>query len=148
MFASERMIVEIDAKLIKAQRNKQSILVSAFSGKLVEALQSDGSSLGLLDQIKQQKLALEDGPAKKRIPAIKMEKPMRKRKIIDVLKESKDFMTVDKIFEAAGYGEDPDEIELFYLELKHLVEDEAVDVSTTTDDKTKTGDLFKYVVAS
>lgn len=134
----------------KALAEKQSILASAFSGKLVGSLESDGSAMELLEQIKQQQ-ALEQAKeklTKKRKPGKKKAKPMSKRKIIEVLKESKDFMTVEKIFESCGYGEDPDDIEDFYLDLKKTVEEEPVSVSTKTEGSKKTENLFRYVVDS
>ncbi len=50
--ASARLLKELDIQQIKAEKNKQSILASAFSGKLIESAPDDGDAKILLENIK------------------------------------------------------------------------------------------------
>jgi type I restriction enzyme S subunit len=105
-----RLDAEIDNKILRAEKNKQSILASAFSGGLVNHLDSDGSAKDLLANIEAGRLkVVAEKPTKKK-PQKKREKLM-KRLILDVLKE-KGEISVSVLMQEAGYEEG--EVESFY----------------------------------
>ena len=143
---TERTIVDIDAQLLHATRLKSSVLAKAFSGELVENIETDESAEQLLEKIKAEKqlLAEKEKLAKKK-PKVRTKK-MEKRPIIDVLKETKKALKVDELFEQAGFQNDisPEGIEAFYQELKTVVEDDNVDVTPIILDGKKQGDKFEY----
>jgi len=145
----ERLECEIASKLLKAEKSKQSILISAFSGVLVDGLDSDGSAEELLENIKQQKMleSTKEKLKKKRGPTTKKSKPMAKKKIIDVLKESEKALLPEKLFDLIGAdGGSPDEVEAFYIELKGTLSDKHVLIEPVFDNGVKKGDLISYKV--
>ncbi|MCW8889928.1 MAG: restriction endonuclease subunit S [Sedimenticola sp.] len=142
-----RLDREIDRQLVKAEKNKQSILASAFSGELVDGVDSDGSAKELLEKIRKQHFlhATKEKLAKKRKPAKTKGEPMAKKKIIDVLKVTDKALTPEKLFDLIGAdGSSPDEIEGFYVELKEVLKDKNVVVETVIDKDVKKGDLISY----
>jgi type I restriction enzyme S subunit len=144
-----RLEVEVNNQLIKAEKNKQSILASAFSGGLVEALDSDGSAQELLERIKQQYVlnAAKEKLGSIRKSAKKKDKPMEKKKIIAVLKTAEKALPPETLFDLIGAdGSSPDEIEGFYIELKEALSDKNVVVETVLDKGVKKGDLISYKV--
>jgi len=144
-----RLEKEIDIQLGKTEKNKQSILASAFSGDLVGCLGSDGSAKELLDNIRQQQLlhAAKEKLTNKRGSTIKKGEPMAKKKIIDVLKTTETALPPEKLFDLIGAdGASADEIESFYIELKETLSDKNVLVETVFDKGVKKGDLISYKV--
>jgi type I restriction enzyme S subunit len=143
----ERLTVEIDRQLLKAEKSKQSILASAFSGRLVERGDADGDTNDLLQKIEKQNV-LNDAKQKltKRKPTVKKVKGMPKRKILDVLKESSESVAVDKLFEASGYSDDlsSENIERFYSELKSVVALNEVKVCPISENDKKQEDRIFY----
>ena len=112
--AMERLDQELDLKVVKAERNKQSVLASAFSGDLVEHLVSDGSAKELIKCIEDSRLkVVSEKPARKK-PQKKSRGKVVKKLIVDVLKE-KGEITVSSLMQEAGYK--PEEIETFYDDL-------------------------------
>lgn len=143
----ERLKLDVTSQLIKAENSKQSILASAFSGRLVERSDADGDANYLLQKIEKQKL-LNDAKQKltKRKPTVKKVKGMPKRKILDVLKESSEPVAVDKLFEDSGYSDDlsSENIERFYSELKSVVALNEVEVCQISEDEIKQEDRIFY----
>ena len=145
---------DIDIALKKSSAQKSSVLAKAFSGELVENIETDETAAQLLEKIQVEKQLLEEKEklAKKKPKA--RAKKMKKRPIIDVLKESKKALKVDQLFELAGFSEEvspdgkkaitPDGIERFYQELKIVVENENVNVTPIILDGQKQGDRFEY----
>jgi type I restriction enzyme S subunit len=144
-----RMENEIEGQLRKAAQNKQSILASAFSGGLVEGLDSDGSAQELLEEIRRQHVlnATKEKLTKKQKTAPKKADLMSKRKIIDVLKVSEQALSPEKLFDLIGAdGSSPDEVEEFYIELKEALADKHVVIEPVLDGNVKNGDLISYKV--
>jgi len=149
MDAIQRMDNEINSQLIKSGKNKQSILASAFTGGLVEALDSDGSAQELLGEIRRQNVlnATKEKLTKKQKPSKKKADLMSKRKIIDVLKVSEQALSPEKLFDLIGAdGSSPDEVEEFYIELKETLADKNVVIEAVLDANVKKGDLISYKV--
>ena len=149
MDAIQRMDNEINSQLIKSEKNKQSILASAFSGGLVEGLDSDSPADELLKQISRQHVlsAAREKLTKSRRPTRKKAKSMSKKKIIDVLKESSDALSPEKLFDLIGAdGSSTDEVEEFYIELKEALADRHVVIEAVLDVNIKRGDLISYKV--
>ncbi len=145
--AMERLNREIDQKIGQSAINKQAILAAAFSGELVEPLESDGSASDLLEEIKQQSVssATKKKPTRRRAPAKKMGDSMAKKAIIDVLKETEKALSAEKLFDLTGAdGTSPDELESFYVELKAALKGKNVLVEAVLDDGVKQGDLIAY----
>jgi type I restriction enzyme S subunit len=144
-----RMENEIEGQLRKAAQNKQSILASAFSGGLVEGLDSDGSAQELLEEIRRQHVlnATKEKLTKKQRPSKKKAVLMSKKKIIDVLKVSEQALSPEKLFDLIGAdGSSPDEVEEFYIELKATLADKHVVIEPVLDVNVKKGDLISYKV--
>ncbi|MEQ9304214.1 MAG: restriction endonuclease subunit S [Marinoscillum sp.] len=147
----DRLESEVSIQLVKAEQNKQSILAAAFSGELVEPLESDGSASDLLEKIKQQTeaSATKEKPTRRRAPAKKIGDSMAKKAIIDVLKESEQALSAEKLFDLTGAdGTSPDEVENFYVELKEALKDKNVIVEAVLEDGIKQGDLIAYKVGA
>lgn len=108
-----RLDAEIDNKLLRAEKNKQSILASAFSGDLVSPLDSDGDAMDLLARIKAGRLDIDKNRIETKKPQKKRGKYMKKL-ILDVLKE-KGELSVSELMREAGYKQS--EIESFYDDL-------------------------------
>ncbi|SGZ19746.1 restriction endonuclease subunit S [Moritella viscosa] len=143
---TERTIVDIDAQLLRATQLKNSILAKAFSGELVENIETEESAEQLLEKIQAEKQLLEEKAKLAKNKPNARTKKMEKRPIIDVLKEVGKTLKVDELFEKAGFQNDvsPESIEAFYQELKIVVEDENVEVTPIILDGKKQGDKFKY----
>ncbi len=150
----DRLKKETELKILHASKLKSSILSDAFSGELVENIETDEFAEQLLEKIKAEKQQLEEKAklAKKKPNA--RAKKMKKRPIIDVLKESKKALKVEQLFELAGFSEEvssdgkkaitPDGIETFYQELKIVAENDNVNVTPIILDGQKQGDRFEY----
>ena len=147
--STDRLETDISIQLIKSEKNKQSILASAFSGELVESLESDGCAKELLTNI-EAKIAVDQAKkklARKGPSATKKARNMENKPIIDVLKEAKDPLTPEKLFDLTGAdGSSPDEIEGFYVQLKQALSDENVVVEAILEKGVKKGDLISYKV--
>lgn len=145
----EKLEGAIEIQLRKAEKNKQSILASAFIGELVEALDSDGSAQDLLEEIRRQHVlnAAKETLTKNQRPSKKKAALMSKRKIIDVLKVSGQALSPEKLFDLIGAdGSSPDEVEEFYIELKATLADKNVVIEPVLDANVKKGDLISYKV--
>jgi type I restriction enzyme S subunit len=142
----DRQFEQYEKLFIQASKNKSSILSKAFSGELVENIESDESAEQLLEKIQAEKQQLEEKAklAKKKPKA--REKKMEKRPIIDVLKESKKSLKVEELFELAGFQNNvsPEGIEAFYQELKNVAENKNVIVTPVMLKEKKQGDKFEY----
>lgn len=136
-------------QLLRAEKNKQSILASAFSGDLVEVLDSDGSPQELLEEIRRLHVlnATKEKLTNKKRPSKKKAGLMSKKKIIDVLKVSEQALSPEKLFDLIGAdGSSPDEVEAFYIELKETLADKHVAIEPVLDVNVKKGDLISYKV--
>ncbi|EGR7965730.1 restriction endonuclease subunit S [Vibrio vulnificus] len=141
-----RQFEEYDRLFNQASKNKSAILKKAFSGELVENIETSESAEQLLGRIYEEKKLLEQKSrfAKKKPTA--RAKKMEKRPIIDVLKESNKALSVDDLFELAGFQKEvtPESIEEFYQELKTVAEAKFVEVSPILLGGKKQGDKFEY----
>ncbi|HAS6440127.1 TPA: restriction endonuclease subunit S [Vibrio parahaemolyticus] len=141
-----RQFEEYERLFKQASKNKSAILKKAFSGELVENIETSESAEQLLGRIYEEKKLLEQKSrfAKKKPTA--RAKKMEKRPIIDVLKESNKALSVDDLFELAGFQKEvtPESIEEFYQELKTVAEAKFVEVSPILLGGKKQGDKFEY----
>jgi type I restriction enzyme S subunit len=112
--AMERLDKELDLKVVKAEKNKQSVLASAFSGGLVGSLVSDSSAKELLASIKDSRLKVVNEKSARNRPQKKSREKVVKKLIVDVLKD-KGEISVSSLMQEVGYK--PDEIETFYDDL-------------------------------
>jgi type I restriction enzyme S subunit len=149
---TDRTIIEVDKKILHASQLKSSILAKAFSGELLENIETDETAEQLLEKIQAEKRQLEEKAKLANKKPNARTKKMEKRPIIDVLKkaagagENTKTLTVDELFEQAGFQSDvsPEGIEAFYQELKIVAEDDNVVVTPIILDGKKQGDKFKY----
>jgi type I restriction enzyme S subunit len=150
--ATDRAEEELIKKIEHSEQLKSSILADAFSGKLVENIETDETAEQLLEKIQAEKLLLEEkAKLAKKKPTTRAKK-MDKQPIIDVLKKAagadkKDkALTVDELFEQAGFQNDvsPEGIEAFYQELKIVTENKNVTVTPVMLKEQKQGDKFEY----
>ncbi|WP_085299718.1 restriction endonuclease subunit S [Cognaticolwellia mytili] len=150
--ATDRAEEELIKKIEHSEQLKSSILADAFSGKLVENIETDETAEQLLEKIQTEKLLLEEKAKLAKNKPTARTKKMDKQPIIDVLKkaagaEKKDkALTVDELFEQAGFQNDvsPEGIEAFYQELKIVTENENVTVTPVMLKEQKQGDKFEY----
>jgi type I restriction enzyme S subunit len=142
----EKLAKEIEDKIQHASKLKSSILADAFSGNLVDNIDTKETAEQLLNIIQAEKQSIEEKAklAKKKPNA--RAKKMEKRPIIDVLKESNKALSVDELFEQAGFQKEvtPESIEEFYQELKIVAEAKYVEVFPILLDGKKQGDKFEY----
>ncbi|EOA6617998.1 restriction endonuclease subunit S [Vibrio vulnificus] len=141
-----RQFEEYDRLFNQASKNKSAILKKAFSGELVENIETSESAEQLLGRIYQEKKLLDQKSRFAKKKPTERAKKMEKRPIIDVLKESNKALSVDELFEQAGFQKEvtPESIEEFYQELKTVAEAKCVEVSPILLDGKKQGDKFKY----
>jgi type I restriction enzyme S subunit len=142
----DRQFEQYEKLLIRASKNKSAILSKAFSGELVENIETDETAEHLLEKIKAEKQLLEEKAKLARNKPKARTKKMEKRPIIDVLKESDEALKVGELFELSGFQGDvsPEGIEAFYQELKTVVENENVTVIPIMLKEKKQGDKFEY----
>ncbi|MDA8621442.1 restriction endonuclease subunit S [Psychrosphaera sp.] len=150
--ASERTEEELTKKIKHSEKLKSSILAKAFSGELVENIETDETAEQLLQKIHAEKHLLEEKARLAQQKPKARTKKMDKQPIIDVLKKAagagkktKAF-TVDELFEHAGFQNDvsPEGIEAFYQELKTVAEHKNVIVTPVMLKEKKQGDKFEY----
>lgn len=143
---SFRSEATIDAKIKHSASLKSSILAEAFSGKLVDNIETDETAEQLLEKIQAEKQLLQEKTRLTKKKPKARAKKMEKRPIIDVLKESKKALTVDELFELAGFQNDvsPEGIEMFYQELKAVSENKNVQVKPYELKGIKQSDKFEY----
>ncbi|MGY6451957.1 restriction endonuclease subunit S [Vibrio parahaemolyticus] len=141
-----RQFEEYDRLFNQASKNKSAILKKAFSGELVENIETSESAEQLLGRIYEEKKLLDQKSRFAKKKPTERAKKMEKRPIIDVLKESNKALSVDELFEQAGFQKEvtPESIEEFYQELKTVAEAKCVEVSPILLDGKKQGDKFKY----
>jgi type I restriction enzyme S subunit len=143
----ERLTVVIDNLFVVAEKNKQTVLSAAFSGKLVNNEYSGDSAEDLLERIKKEKAlqGAKEKLSKRKVTENKVTK-MAKRPIIDVLKEAGSPLGVDEVFEKAGYASDltSENVEQFYSELKKVAEMKEVEVIKEVESGKKQADVFLY----
>lgn len=142
----DRQFEQYEKLFIQASKNKSSILSKAFSGELVENIETDETAEHLLENIKAEKQLLEEKAKLARNKTKARTKKMEKRPIIDVLKESDKALKVEELFELSGFQGDvsPEGIEAFYQELKTVAENENVTVTPVMLKGKKQGDKFEY----
>ncbi|MDO6465525.1 restriction endonuclease subunit S [Pseudoalteromonas carrageenovora] len=143
---TDRTIIEVDKKILHASQLKSSILAKAFSGELIENIETDETAEQLLEKIQTEKQLLEEkAKLAKKKPNTRAKK-MDKQPIIDVLKKAKKALSVDELFEQAGFQNDvsPEGIEAFYQELKVVTENANVTVTPVMLKEKKQGDKFEY----
>ncbi|EGR0047918.1 TPA: restriction endonuclease subunit S [Vibrio vulnificus] len=141
-----RQFEEYDRLFNQASKNKSAILKKAFSGELVENIETSESAEQLLGRIYQEKKLLDQKSRFAKKKPTERAKKMEKRPIIDVLKESNKALSVDDLFELAGFQKEvtPESIEEFYQELKTVAEAKFVEVSPILLGGKKQGDKFEY----
>lgn len=137
---------DINIALKKSSAQKSSVLAKAFSGELVENIDTEETAEQLLEKIQAEKQLLEEkAKLAKKKPNTRAKK-MDKQPIITVLKKAKKALSVDELFEQAGFQNDvsPEGIEAFYQELKVVTENENVTVTPVMLKEKKLGDKFEY----
>lgn len=112
-----RLEKNIDFQLIKAEKNKQSILTSAFKGKLVEEQESDGSVIELLEKIKNEQKHANTKQAKTRKPK-KVNNKMNTRDLLSILRSKSSGITPNALMQEAGFT--IEEVDIFYQELEKI----------------------------
>ncbi|AWY00767.1 hypothetical protein A8139_12880 [Marinomonas primoryensis] len=142
----DRLKKETELKILHASKLKSSILADAFSGKLVENIEADETAEQLLEKIQEEKQLLEEKAKLAKKKSTTGIKKMDKQPIINVLKKAKKALSVDELFEQAGFQNDvsPEGIEAFYQELKIVTDNENVTVTPVILKEKKQGDKFEY----
>lgn len=116
--AVESASAQINRDIENAETTRQSILRDAFHGKLVQQDPRDEPTCELLKRIAAAREAEKN--AKKTNRPIRKRPKMsdEKRKLLDVIGESKEGITPDDLFRQAGY--EPNEIDSFYIDLREI----------------------------
>ncbi|MCG6303945.1 restriction endonuclease subunit S [Vibrio vulnificus] len=141
-----RQFEEYDRLFNQASKNKSAILKKAFSGELVENSKADETAEQLLEKIHAEKVKFDEkAKLAKKKPTARAKK-MKRRPILDVLKESKKALSVDELFELSGFQTEvtPQKVEEFYQELKDVTAAKGVNVTPVKENGAKQGDVFEY----
>jgi type I restriction enzyme S subunit len=117
---ADRLTASLETALARARAWRQSVLNTAFAGQLVPQSANDEPATVLLAKIRAAReiLAAQPKPKRGRGGRKKTMKAER-RKLLEVLKETKAPMKPEDLFAAAGFDEST--VEAFYSELKDLV---------------------------
>jgi len=115
----DRLKKETELKILHASKLKSSILADAFSGKLVENIETDETAEQLLEEIKAEKEKLL---ADKTNAAIKRKKKVtsERKSLLTVLSDQKEEITADVLMQEAGFTSV--DIDDFYVELASIAE--------------------------
>jgi type I restriction enzyme S subunit len=115
----DRLKKETELKILHASKLKSSILADAFSGKLVENIETYETAEQLLEKIKAEKeKLLTDKPN----AAIKRKKKVtsERKSLLTVLSDQKEEITADVLMQEAGFKSV--DIDDFYVELASIAE--------------------------
>lgn len=115
----DKLKKEIELKILHASKLKSSILADAFSGKLVENIETDETAEQLLEKIKAEK---EKQLAGKPNAAIKRKKKVtsERKSLLTILSEQSEAVTPDVLMQEAGFTSL--DIDDFYVELASIAE--------------------------
>lgn len=134
---------QVDTELKRADRFRQSILKTAFSGKLISQNPKDEPASFFLKRIKEERLKMEESFKEERRKGRKIMKPkkiaQKKRSVIEVLREVNRPIKPEELFQMAGYNSE--EVEDFYQDLKIADHSNAI-----SQKKRKNGDVFLRAV--
>jgi type I restriction enzyme S subunit len=116
---SFRTEATIDQKIRHSASLKSSILSDAFSGELVENIETDESAEQLLEKIKAEKeKIIADKP--KATTERKKKVTSERKSLLTVLNEQSEAITPDILMQEAGFTSD--DIDDFYVELASIIE--------------------------
>ena len=127
----------VNTNLQRTENFRRKILQDAFAGKLAEQNLNDEPASVLLRriEIERNRRETESKEERRKKPQNMKQNKMKRRDIIEVLKESKTEITPEQLFNAAGFN--PDEVEEFYAELK-----KADNARTIEQKREKDGDVY------
>ncbi|MEY2537999.1 MAG: type restriction enzyme subunit [Verrucomicrobiota bacterium] len=116
---ADRLVTSLGTALSRARAWRQSLLNTAFTGRLVPQSGDDESALVLLKKIRVARKVRAAQPKQKRGPEGR-KKPMKSARLtlLKVLEDSDSPMKPEELFAAAGFDEGS--IEAFFSELKDL----------------------------
>ena len=114
--AADRLAATLDRQLDFAQETRQTLLRDAFTGNLVPHDPEDEPASVLLQRIKAIRAAEAKKPRAKLMR--KRKSTVKRRALLDVLREHSRPLTPEQLFSEAGY--EPTEADLFYRELASL----------------------------
>lgn len=108
---------------------RKSILVKAFSGKLVSQNPEDEPATSLLERIRQTREELKAQPKPERIPRAKREEIKSVKPILEVLPDSGQMSVAELLGNCGLSGANSTaEIEMFYISLRDLLKQEKIQV--------------------
>jgi len=123
---ADRLATSLDEQLATARATRESLLREAFAGRLVDQNQDDEPASALLEKLRTAREAEARKPRPKRMPKPKI--ITRRRALLDVLREQKQLLTPEQLFERSGYLDDfvvneyrQEIVDQFYEELRGLV---------------------------
>ena len=113
--AISKLETESTNKILMAEKTKQSILASAFSGKLVSNRQSDGSAIEILEKINNEQTHTKSTKPKKQRKA---KEKMSNRDLLSILESKSSGITPNALMQEAGFS--IEEVDIFYQELEKI----------------------------
>lgn len=132
-------------KLLKA--TSSGILNSAFSGRLVPQVQSEGTGHDLLKSILERTNSMKEkiprSGRKKKSDSPKQRDFGTPPGLLNLLSAKKEGPIDFNLISEAGYHNDHESIELFYLDLKKLMLAKKIQITDLNDGKLKIGSKFK-----
>ena len=131
--AIERLNKEIIMQLAKSEKTKQSVLVAAFSGNLVENRPNNSAAGELLQRIqispkKETKIIPMVPNYESPLYTLSEDMEMKNSNFDEIIRDSGGELTVDKLFEKSGFSFE--EIEEFYEVIKSQVAEKRINVDS------------------
>jgi type I restriction enzyme, S subunit len=126
--AADRLEAALEQQLVRAHAARQSLLLEAFTGRLVSQDPNDEAASVLLERIRTLRKTESERSKVKPMPKRKSKSKAARRPLLDVLHQHKKPITPEQLFMESGYQREFEDnesrqeiVDNFYEELRQLV---------------------------